>query len=289
MKISMLLLLVLFVVHVRCSYAQVVYPAAVISFAQGNCAADADRQAAIARIRLESRNIVRPTSTCDGTSGWNRIAFLNMSDPTMQCPSTWREIRTSSTNVRACGGIALGDRACDSHTFPNTDRVTYSQVCGRMVGYHTSAPDAFRPYHQRSVTTIEGSYLDGVSLTHGPAGSRQHIWSFAAGEGEISSSTAACPCNSGTSVTIPPFVGNDYFCESSSTNVNCAQIYFGDDPLWDGMSCQPSSTCCGLNTPPYFTKTLSSPTTNDLEVRLCSYDAGCPSEIAVSFIDLYVK
>ena len=189
MKISTLLL---FVVHVRCSYAQVVYPATVIPFAQGNCAAEAGRQAAIARIRLESRNTVRPTFTCDGTSGWSRIAFLDMSDPTMQCPSTWREVRTSSTNVRACGGIALGDRACDSHIFPNTDLVTYSQVCGRMVGYHTSAPDAFRPYHERSVTTIEGSYLDGVSLTQGPAGSRQHIWSFAAGEGEISSSTASC-------------------------------------------------------------------------------------------------
>ena len=286
MKTSMLL--VLLFVHIGCSYAQVVYPAEVISFAQGKCAAEADRQTAIARIRLESRNIVRPTSTCDGTSGWTRIAFLNMSDPTVQCPSTWREVRTSSTNVRACGGIALGDRACDSHVFPNTDRITYSQVCGRIIGYHTSAPDAFYPYHSGSVTTIEGTYLDGVSLTHGPAGSRQHVWSFAAGEGEISSTALACPCNAGTSVNIPSFVGSDYFCESSHAG-SCSQIYFGDDPLWDGMNCPSSSTCCEFNDPPYFTKTLSSTTNNDLEVRLCSYDIGCSSEIAVSFVDLYVK
>lgn len=151
------MLLALLVIDAGSSYAQVVYPATVIPFTQGNCATDSDRQAAIARIRLESRNIVRPTSTCDGTSGWSRIAFLNMSDSTVQCPSTWREVRTSSTNVRACGGVALGDRACDSHMFPNADRITYTQICGRIIGYHTSAPDAFYPYHSGSVTTIEGT------------------------------------------------------------------------------------------------------------------------------------
>ena len=29
--------------------------------------------------------------------------------------------------------------------------------------------------------TIEGYYVDGISLTHGPPGSRQHIWTFAGG------------------------------------------------------------------------------------------------------------
>ena len=37
-------------------------------------------------------------------------------------------------------------------------------------------------------------YIDGVSLTHGAAGSRQHIWSFAAARYETGASTSTvCP------------------------------------------------------------------------------------------------
>ena len=32
--------------------------------------------------------------------------------------------------------------------------------------------------------TIEEAYLDGVSITYGSAGSRKHIWSYAAGASE---------------------------------------------------------------------------------------------------------
>lgn len=297
MKNLVVLLLVLVAAAISRTYAQVRYPAMMIPVANGVCPLHADREAVIDQIKADVRNILRNYSTdiCDGTSGWNRIAFLDMSDPTMQCPGIWREILNSTVvnstvpGLRACGGVRLGDRVCDSNVFPNIAGIAYRQVCGRMVGYQLSAPDAFRPYHEGSVRNIEGAYLDGVSVTHGSVGSRQHIWSFAVGESETSSSTASCPCNAGTSVTIPPFVGNDYFCESGVSVVNCAEVYYGDDPLWDGMNCDPSSTCCEFNSPPYFTKTLSSPTTDGLEVRLCSYDSGCISDIAVSFIELYVK
>lgn len=286
MKTTVLLVVVAAVTST--AYEQVRYSPTVVS---GGCSANANRSAAIQQTRQDVRNVLSTFSngTCDGTRGWNRIAYLDMSIPTTQCPGIWREVITSSTPVRACGGAVLGDRACDSNVYPNTNGITYSQVCGRMVGYQLSAPDAFRPYHQGFVTTIEAAYLDGVSLTHGAAGSRQHIWSFAVGESEASSTVAACPCNAGASITVPPFVGSDYFCESGVPMENCSQIYFGNDPLWDGMSCNPLNTCCDFNTPPYFTKTLPSPTTDDLEVRLCSYDEGCVSDIAVSFIELYVK
>ena len=198
MKTSVVLLLV--AAAISCSYAQVRYPAMMIPVANGVCPLHADRQAAIDQIKTDVRNILRNnrTDTCNGTSGWNRIAFLDMSDPTMRCPGIWREIVNSTVaGLRACGGVRLGDRVCDSNVFPNSGGIAYSQVCGRMVGYQLSAPDAFRPYHEGSVRTIEGAYLDGVSVTHGSVGSRQHIWSFAVGESETSSSTAACPCNNG--------------------------------------------------------------------------------------------
>ena len=288
MKISILVLLVVLAAAIDCSYAQVQHPATVLRAQGGVCPAEADRQAALNQIRMDIQNLLNNrTLFCPGT-GWNRIVFLDMSNPTTQCPRTWRETNVTSA-VRACGGVRLGDRVCDSNLFPNTDRITYTQVCGRMVGYQLSAPDAFRSYHRRDVTTIEGPYLDGVSLTHGPAGSRQHIWSFAVGESETSSTDASCPCNAGSPVSSPPFVGNDYFCESGVSVENCTQVYFANDPLWDGMNCDPTNTCCEFNRPPYFIKVLPSPTNNDLEVRLCSYDTGCVSDIAVSFIDLYVR
>ena len=288
-------LVVIAAVAVATAYAQVTYPTTVIAVEGGGCPVSTDLQAALSQIKTNVRDILSNYTAnrtyCGGTGGWNRIAFLDMTDPVEQCPSTWSEVSTTEVFARACGGVVLGDQTCDSSTFSNTDAIEYSQVCGRMVGYQLSAPDAFRPYHDGSVTTIDGPYLDGISLTHGPVGSRQHIWSFAVGENEDSSSTAACPCNNNAtmSISIPPFVGENYFCESGVSMTDCTRMYFGSDPLWDGINCERENTCCDFNTPPYFTTTLPSPTADDLEVRLCSYDGGCISDVAVSFIELYVK
>ena len=61
------------------------------------------------------------------------------------------------------------------------------------------------------VATIDDTY---VSLTRGS--SRQHIWTFAAGYSEhlYPVSTSTCPCDATIDITIPPYVGGDYFCES---------------------------------------------------------------------------
>ena len=58
-----------------------------------------------------------------------------------------------------------------------------------------------------------------------------------------------------------------------------------EDPLWDGMGCGPSSTCCSFNNPPWFLKQLSSPTTNDIEMRVC---AGVNDETPIKMIELYI-
>ena len=42
--------------------------------------------------------------SCDGSTGWRRVAYLNMSDPSQQCPSMWQEITTPH---RVCGRIYL--------------------------------------------------------------------------------------------------------------------------------------------------------------------------------------
>ena len=157
----------------------------------------------------------------------------------------------------------------------------------RKSTFQVGATDAFEAYDDGLVTTIDGAYVSGVSLTHGSP--RQHIWTFAAGISEDEPTRDdACPCDATISINIPPFVGGDYFCESG-VNIGYASygLLYPDDPLWDGKGCTSTSTCCEFNNPPYFTKQLSNPTTDDIEARLCRWQGS--DDTPVEFIELYVK
>ena len=219
--------------------------------------------------------------TCGGTGGWRRVAYLDMTDPTTTCPSGWQ---LTTLSKRTCGRATTGSLTCDSAIFPVSGG-PYTRVCGRIKAYQYSRTDAFEAYHLGRVTTIDGTYVAGVSLTHGSP--RQHIWTFAAGASETHPTWAdACPCDASISIRIPDFVGTDYFCESG-LNTGSSFSFFPDDPLWDGQGCGPSSTCCSFNTPPYFTKQLPTQTTDDIEARICQKDNNDDSP--VELIELYVQ
>ena len=70
---------------------------------------------------------------CNSTGGWTRVAYLNMTDPSEQCPSTLTLQTRSSEPRRLCGrgSSVLG---CDSVTY-STFGLNYSHVCGRVIGY----------------------------------------------------------------------------------------------------------------------------------------------------------
>ncbi len=72
---------------------------------------------------------------------------------------------------------------CDSVTFPSARR-PYSHVCGKVNAYQKASSDAFHASFVGSLG-LEGAYVDGFSLTHGTAGSWQHVWSFAAALVEV--------------------------------------------------------------------------------------------------------
>ena len=152
---------------------------------------------------------------CGCTGGWTRVAYLNMTDPSQQCPSAWTQRNSSSEPRKLCARSSR--TGCDSVAY-STFGINYSHVCGRVIGYQYYSPNAFsNPGSQ----TIEGDYVDGVSLTHGSPGARQHIWTFAAGIWENNPSTfpsSSCPCaDRATALSrVPSFVGNDYFCESGN-------------------------------------------------------------------------
>ena len=228
-----------------------------------------------------------PVYSCGGTGGWRRAVYLDMTDPHTTCPSGWNMIGYSK---RTCGRNSTGSRTCSSATFPVSGG-EYSRVCGRIKAYQWGANLAFNSYHSGLVTTIDGAYACGVSVTHGTP--RNHIWTFIAGLSESNPTyPGVCPCDATCTIGIPPFVGSDYFCESGINKEGNYRIYYtlhSNDTLWDGEDCLPSSTCCSQHNPPYFTKQLPTPTTDDIEARICLYYPLQFANLAVELVELYVQ
>ena len=230
-----------------------------------------------------------PPCSCGGDGGWTRVAYLNMSDPNQQCPSNWN---LTTSPVRGCGRSSAGWYTCDSSFYPVLGR-TYSSVCGRVLAYQRGWPLGFFLALDTGRNTTDAAYVSGVSLTHGPAGSRQHIWTFAAALGEQNRNYELynCPCTN-TDVTwpfqVPSFIGNDYFCDTGNRGPGFNRTaFYSDDPLWDGLGCGSSGACCEFNTPPWFCKSLPQPTSDDLELRLCN--RGYQDDKLIHLVDIFIK
>ena len=223
-----------------------------------------------------------------GGPGWRRVVLLNMTNTSHVCPSG---LRLTSYSRRTCGRATSARDSCWSTTF-SVGGSQYSRVCGRARAYRFGVAAAFHGYKG-----IDSSYADGLSLTHGAPGSRQHIWTFVSGLYTGSSSNSfpnhRCPCDNGnTTHRSPPFVGNDYFCESVATPSNWGTNryrFYPNATLWDGQVCEGGGSCCQFNNPPWFTKNLTTPTTDGIELRLCLVDYGQYSNVALELLELYVQ
>ena len=163
---------------------------------------------------------------CDEERGWTRVAYLNMTEPGTTCPSGLTQTGYININHDVCGRSGPG---CDS-TFFSTYSLNYTKVCGQIRGYQFATPDAFNT----GTSNIESHYVDGVSITYG-SNPRQHIWTYVGGWAETRLDSIGCPCNNGSSVPPPSFVGNDYYCESALNAAPWSYILYADDPLWDVM------------------------------------------------------
>ena len=220
--------------------------------------------------------------SCAGSTGWRRVAYLNMSNPSQQCPSVWQEITTPH---RTCGRRSTR-ASCEGLNY-TTGSEQYDQVCGRIIGYQLGSTDSFGG----AGLSIDSYYLEGVSVTYGSP--RQHIWSFANGLDEVLSVPQyTCPCVPGSTAgnLIPSFVGQNYFCETGiNYRFTNGLFYPNGDPLWDGQGCGPTSNCCTFNSPPWFNVTLPSPSTDDIEVRICGNQGIGNEDSPIQLIELYVK
>ena len=124
--------------------------------------------------------------TCGNlTGGWMRVANIDMTSTSQNCPSGLSLITSPK---RVCDTCSAG---CVSNDL-NVCGVQYSQICGRVIGYQNNGPNAFY-HHSRG---IDADYVSGVSLTHGQS-PHQHIWTFAGALDESSS-----PANSDLSVPV---------------------------------------------------------------------------------------
>ena len=228
--------------------------------------------------------------SCGGDAGgWMRVAKLNMSDTNEQCLPGLAERNYS--NLRTCARPEE-EGGCTSLNF-TSNSVPYTRVCGKIIAYQYAIVDAYRRYYESGQTlTLEDFYAIGVLLTRGHP--RQHIWTFIGARDElVTHSWSGCPClRPGFAAPPPPYIGNDYFCDSGSREHLETDRFYGDDPLWDGEGCESirgfDNTCCTFNTPPWFYKQLAGPTTDDVEMRVCR-GALFHSDVAIVTVELYVK
>ena len=210
-----------------------------------------------------------------------RVADIDMTRPNENCPAGFRKVTASGKTM--CGGQGAG---CISTTF-SSHGIEYSRVCGRINGYQYYTPDAFYNYITNG-ESIDSAFVDGIVLTHGSP--RQHIWTFATGYNQYRTDDLGCPCNSDSySYSLPPYVGNDYFCDSGHRyNTQPPQTYMTNNPLWDGAGCV-SGSCCTFNSPPWFCKTLPHHTTDDTELRLCVNEGLDNEDLAFELVELYIQ
>ena len=233
-------------------------------------------------ISLQTQYTSVQTQTQCGQGLWHRLIFLNMSDPTEQCPFAWWEYNTGG--VRACGRPTSLSGSCAAIRHFTSRQ--YSRVCGRVIGYQFASPDAFR--HHVNSNSID---LDGINITCGEK--HGHIWSYIAGHPQTTAFyPSKCPCSNdnGQRIDPPSSVGDNYYCESGNPNISHTETLYTNDPLWDGQQCVGEGTCCtGTNSPPWFSVQLPAPATDAIEVSICCDQSTSDEDVPVELIEIYVQ
>ena len=111
------------------------------------------------------------------------------------------------------------------------------------------------------------------------------MWTYAAGNSVYYSDYLDCPCNNGSSVTVPSFVGGDYYCESGFGVFGLQAA----DPLWDGEQCNGlEGTCCQDPEMAWFYKELQE-TSEDIELRVCASNGRLEEESPIDIFELFCK
>ena len=170
----------------------------------------------------------------------------------------------------------------------------YSRICGRVLAYSYGTPNGFEPtalsFLPLAYLSPDDVYMDGVAITKGIPGSREHVWSFVAGLEEAPNSSfpnSNCPCaGNAAGADAPDFVNQNYFCEAASQQYEYGRLLLSD-PLWDGNGCK-TSECCGFNRPPWFSRNVSR-STDGIQVSLCADGTLLNEDTPIELVQLFVQ
>lgn len=221
---------------------------------------------------------------CEGEGGWTRVAYLNMTDPSSQCPSNFHNVTIGATTF-----CVKNNNGCVNWPF-ETHGITYSRVCGYAHGYPFGSLDSFR--NSNSTKTLSDNYVDGVSITYGTQAT--HIWTYVAGSSEdgVNYTQSYCPCNTNSHInTVPAYVGDDYYCEAGPEGNHTSGFeWYTNDTLWDGKMCLGhEGPCCKHSTLPWFIKNLPTPTSATIELRLCTDEDSDEENIGLEGLSVLIK
>ena len=235
---------------------------------------------------VNSRNIYcNMDQLCGVTGGWTRIGYLDMSDSSQNCPPTFSLYTYQGVRYCKRSGYSSG---CNSVSFP-TNGLNYTEICGRVTSYTYAHTDAFSPANQGY--GLESYYVDGVSITRGSP--RQHVWTLASGlfENRLNP-TDVCPCAQGSSISVPSYVGSNYYCESGNPNnwYQSGRFYKPSDALWDGQDCSAlESPCCTNPMMPWFYRNFTSSSSDFIELRQCGNESPYAEDTPTKFYEIYIK
>ena len=219
-------------------------------------------------------------STCAGVSGgWRRIVNINISAGD-DCPGEWR--KATHSNVRVASDNIW---TCSSAIFL-TNGMSFQRVCGRARGYQKGDTWAFYGTDPDLYRTIDEDYVSGLSITYGN-NPRQHIWTFASGRGEKYNHALNCPCTTTAALSLPSYVGSNYYCESAPWHYFNYDTYFFNNTLWDGAGC--IDNCCDDTTQPWFYCQLNQITQDGIEARICTAGKFRRRSVVIDQLELYIQ
>ena len=235
------------------------------------------------------------------SANWRRIGYFDTTkgDP---CPSGFATFTNQLDNGQtqtACGrpseNTRQGSPLCISLTF--SPGGNYSHVCGRARGYQYAYSLGFYSYIFKDQRTLNSSYLDGISFTQSDStGPKNHLWSYVVGYSENWGSSYGCPCAKSDyrKSYIPPFIGDNFYCESGFVG-NPRDVFYPnyskrvswEDPLWDGSGCHVAGNQCCKRYGWFHREVPSS--SDDIEVRWCGNNAnGGSSNMPTDQLEIWV-
>ena len=154
-------------------------------------------------------------TNCGGDGGWTRVAFVNMTKPgAIPALKVW--IKQCLMDLRT----VVGSRAVQLVVY--LQLLIISSAFKRCVAEFLDISKMLQmlsDHNSKFNANISGVYFDGLAIMSGNP--RRHIWTYTAGFRSSGTGSDSCPCNNGNTLSVPPFVGNDYYCESVTLSNSC--------------------------------------------------------------------